>query len=57
MWKFISVGHTKFLVKVELTWVQHPGDFPEFSSRLPIRNTLNISYKGESSTKYNNQPC
>src|ERR1700738_5325503 len=27
VWKEISIGHTKFLVKVELTWVQNHGSF------------------------------
>ena len=40
----IIVGHTNFLVKVELTWVQDFGISPKSSWRLPT-NTLNISYK------------
>jgi hypothetical protein len=42
--EIVSMGHTNFLVKVELTWVQNPGSSFMFLSRLPM-NTLNNSYR------------
>ena len=39
--EIISVGHFKFLVKVELKWVQELESSLKFSSRLPV-NTLDI---------------
>jgi hypothetical protein len=39
----ISVGHTNFVVEVELTWVQDLGSFPK-SSRRPPTNTCTLFY-------------
>ena len=43
--EIIRMGHTYFLVKVKLTWVQDSGCplGPNSSQRLPT-NILNISY-------------
>lgn len=42
--KVISMGHTEFLVKVELTWVQDLGSFFKFSRRF-LTSMLGINYK------------
>ena len=41
--EMVSVGHTNFLVKAQLTWVQDTRSSPK--SLETSNNTLNISYK------------
>ena len=53
--EIIKVGHTNFLVKVELTWVQRPRGFPKSSWRLPT-NTLKISFRTKVAPKIIHSP-
>ena len=54
--EIVGVGHTHFLVKVELMWVQDFGSFSKSSWRI-LTNTLNTCLHNKSSTNQSNHVC